>query len=153
MATHRALGRILGLLLIALFALVTPIVPSRAGAAPPPYLVIVHPNNPARVLSRSFVADAFLKKTTRWPDGSVIHPVDLAGDNAARERFSEDVIKRSVAAVRSYWQQSIFTGRDVPPPELANDDEIIKYVLKTPHAIGYVSGAAHATDVKVVSLE
>src|SRR3982750_1185614 len=93
---------------------------ARADGAPP-FVVIVHPQNAYTSLDRSYVTDAFLKKTTRWPNGDVIKPVDLAGDSAVREKFSNDVLKRSVAAVKSYWQQIIFSGRDVPPPELPSD--------------------------------
>src|SRR5258708_37699636 len=70
---------------------------------PPPFVVIIHPSNPNRTLGRKFVGDAFLKKTTRWPDGSVIRPVDLVAESPVRERFSQDVLKRSAAEVKSYW--------------------------------------------------
>ena len=55
---------------------------------------------------------------------------------------SADRTRRSPAAVRNYWQQRIFTGRGVPPPELASEEAVIKYVTDHPNAIGYVSGAA-----------
>jgi len=83
-----------------------------AGAASPPaYVVIVHPTNPTTSVSRRFLADAFLKKTTRWDNGETIRPVDQAPDTSVRRRFSDEVLKRSVAAVRNYWQQIIFAGR------------------------------------------
>src|SRR5688500_11267336 len=93
--------------------------PLRAVAADPPpaFIVIVHPGNPNHVLERAFVSDAFLKKATRWPSGDVIRPVDLSPESAVRERFTQELLKRSVSAVKSYWQQMIFSGRDVPPPE------------------------------------
>ena len=46
-----------------------------------------------------------------------IRPVDLRPNAATRRLFSERMLRRSVAAVRSYWQQRIFSGRGVPPPE------------------------------------
>jgi len=92
-------------------------------------------------VDRKFLADAFLKKTTRWDDGELIRPVDQVPDSPVRRKFSEDVVKRSVAAVRSYWQQVIFTGRGVPPPEVGGDDEVVRYVLKYSGAVGYVSEA------------
>src|SRR5690349_15070845 len=107
---------------------------------PPPFVVIVHPQSPYASLDRLFIAEAFLKKTTRWPNGDVIKPVDLPTDDGTRAKFSEDVLKRSVASVKSYWQQMIFSGRDVPPPQLATDEEVVKYVTTHANAIGYVSG-------------
>jgi len=125
-----------------------------ATAAPPPvYVVIVHPSNPAARADRKFLEEAFLKKTTRWDHGEVIRPVDHVPDSPVRRKFSEEVLRRSVAAVRSYWQQMIFSGRDVPPPELASDEDVVKYVLKYPGAVGYVSGSADTNGAKIVSVD
>lgn len=115
--------------------------------------VIVHPQSPLRGASRALVTDAFLKKTTRWEDGSAIRPVDQRGDAAVRQVFSERVLGRSIAAVKSYWQQRIFSGRDVPPPELDGDAAVVVYVLKTPGSIGYVSAAAKLEGAKSITVE
>jgi ABC-type phosphate transport system substrate-binding protein len=116
-----------------------------------PYRVIVHPRNPVASAERIFVADAFLKKTTRWRHGEAIRPVDLV-DSAPRRKFTEDVLTRSVSAVRSYWQQQIFSGRGIPPPELDSDQDVVKFVLHNPGAIGYVSGHADLAGAKVLQV-
>jgi ABC-type phosphate transport system substrate-binding protein len=121
--------------------------------APPPvaYRVIVHPRNPVHAVDRSLLADAFLKKVTRWRHGEAIRPVDLA-ESAPRRKFSEDVLGRSVAAVRSYWQQQIFSGRGIPPPELDGDQAVVKFVLQNEGAVGYVSGHAEVGTAKVLAV-
>ena len=108
-------------------------------ASPPPFVVIVNPANPTTTVDPSFLEDAFLKKVTHWPDDEPIKPVDLASSSPVRRRFSEDVVKRSVEAVKGYWQQRIFSGRDVPPPELDSEEDVVKYVLRYRGAVGYVS--------------
>lgn len=123
-----------------------------AAAAPPGFLVITHPSNPALSVERTFLADAFLKKSTRWPDDELIYPVDQSPDSGARQRFSEQVLRRSVFAVRSYWQQRIFAGRGLPPPELESDDAVLRYVRSRPGAVGYVSDRAEIGGVKVLSV-
>lgn len=128
------------------------VAPSRA-AAPPAYRIIVHPSNPATSVERRFLAEAFLKKATRWGHDQAIRPVDLGPDSPARSRFSQEVLDRPVAAVKSYWQQQIFAGRDVPPPELDTDEDVLKYVLRYPGAIGYVSGGANVDGAKVVTVK
>ena len=141
------------LVLLALLALLFSSHAVLAEPAPPPaFVVIVHPRNPNHTLERTFVADAFLKKTTRWPGGDVIKPADLPPDTPVRERFSREILKRSVAAVKSYWQQIIFSGRDVPPPELSSDDLVVQYVLKHETAIGYVSGNARLDGARTVTI-
>jgi hypothetical protein len=124
-----------------------------ARADAPDFRIIVHPKNPTGHVSKEFLSDAFLKKTTRWKDGESLRPVDLRPDSSARKRFSESVLKRSVAAVRSYWAQRIFSGRGVPPPELDSDDAAVDYVLKHRGGVGYVSAGAKLGTVKVVSIQ
>ena len=115
-------------------------------------LVLVHPSNPSNSVSREFVADAFLKKATRWSHDEPIRPVDLRPNAATRRLFSERMLRRSVAAVRSYWQQRIFSGRGVPPPELDDDAAVVRYVLKYPGAVGYVTGGTRLEGAKVVTI-
>ncbi len=120
-------------------------------ASDPPahrYHVVVHPQNPAATLERTFLQDAFLKKVKHWPDGHDIHPAGLPAASTTRGAFSEKVLRRSVRAVRAYWQQKIFGGHDVPPPELANDEEVLAHVLKDEGAIGYVSRDADLRTVR-----
>lgn len=119
---------------------------------PPAYEIIVHPGNPLKVVNRKFLEDAFLKKITRWPDDSVIHPVDSIPNRSARASFSRDVLERSVAAVKAYWQQRIFSGRDVPPPELDSDERIVNYVLEHEGAVGYVSPTANVRGAKPLTV-
>jgi len=119
----------------------------------PAFHVIVHAHNPSTALDRKFVADAFLKKTTRWAGDTVIRPVDQKPKSSVRRAFSRAVLKRSVAAVRSYWRRVVYSGRGVPPPELDGDKEIVDYVRKHRGAIGYVSSGAELTGVKVVQVK
>jgi ABC-type phosphate transport system substrate-binding protein len=123
------------------------------GGSPPPYQVIVNPNNPTPPVDRHFVEDAFLKKITNWPGGGAIRPVDLPAGSPVRRRFSEEVLLRSVEAVRGYWEQRIFSGRDVPPPELDNEEDVVKYVLKYEGAVGYVSGATKLEGPRVLVIQ
>lgn len=127
-------------------------VPAARTAERESFRIIVHRDNPATQLSREFLTEAFLKRATRWRDDHAISPVDLLASSATRKAFSEAVLRRSVAAVRSYWQQRIFSGRGLPPPELASDEAVLNYVRKNRGAVGYVSADAAISDVKVVEV-
>jgi hypothetical protein len=125
----------------------------RATAAPPSlYRVVVHPQNLATTVDRRFVEDAFLKKIKRWPNGMVIYPADLVARSPVRSSFSQDVLHRSIAAIKAYWQQRIFSGRGVPPPEFETDERVVAYVLEHTAAVGYVSGTAELRGLKVVTV-
>jgi ABC-type phosphate transport system substrate-binding protein len=79
--------------------------------------------------------------------------VELPATAKVRESFAREVLNKSVAQVRSYWQQQIFSGRDVPPPEKPTEDDVLAYVRANPNAIGYVSRTANiGRGVKIVSL-
>jgi ABC-type phosphate transport system substrate-binding protein len=116
------------------------------------FRVIVNPENPVVAVDRRFLADAFFKKTTRWPDDEAMRPVDLAPGASARRAFSEEVLKRSISAVKSYWQQMVFSGHGVPPAELDNEAEVVKFVLKNRGAVGYVSPGTNTAAVKVLTV-
>jgi ABC-type phosphate transport system substrate-binding protein len=117
------------------------------------FLVVINAENSVNSLERQALADIYLKRVTRWPNDTIIRPVDLAPELAARRQFSEVVLSRSVSGVKSYWQQLLFSGRDVPPPELMNDEQVIQYVLKNPGAIGYVSRASSGGGIKTIDIK
>jgi ABC-type phosphate transport system substrate-binding protein len=117
------------------------------------FRVIVNPANPAVKLDKRLVADAFLKKRSRWDNDRAIQPVDLGQKSSARAAFSRDILGRDVVAVRRYWAQLVFSGRGVPPPELAIESEIVKFVAAHGGAIGYVTAGADLEGVKVVEVE
>jgi ABC-type phosphate transport system substrate-binding protein len=123
-----------------------------ADAVPQAFKVIINPKNPATSVSQDFLAQAFFKQTMRWDDGEVIQPVDLPLTAPARSAFSSSILKRSVPAVRAYWLQRIFSGRQVPPLELDSDASVVRFVLSSPGAVGYVSAATNSATAKVVPL-
>jgi len=139
--------RLLTLLLVV--GAVLSALPARGGD--PEFKVIAHPDRPGQV-ERAFLADAFLKNVTRWSDDVAIRPVDQRPDSPARKRFSELVLRRSVAAVKTYWQQRIFSGRGVPPPELDSDEAVVRYVEAHEGAVGYVAGTTPVGKAKIVAL-
>jgi ABC-type phosphate transport system substrate-binding protein len=125
-----------------------------AGSAKPPaFRIVVHPSNPATTVDRRFLEDAFLKKVKVWPGGGPIRPVDLEPGSEVRRRFTEQVLRRPLAAVRAYWQQRIFSGRELPPPELETDEEVARYVRKHAGAVGYVSGTASLDGLKPLPVQ
>jgi ABC-type phosphate transport system substrate-binding protein len=132
------------------FLLIALILATAAAPAAPPFLVVVNEANPLGSLSSEELSDLFLKKSSRWSDGSLVLPVDQAEDSHIRERFNREVHRKSAAAVRAYWQQRIFSGRDVPPPEKRGDADVLAFVRNNPGGIGYVSVAASTGGVKLL---
>src|SRR5712691_4658256 len=107
------------------------------------FRVIVHADNGVSSLTRDRLSKLFLKKVTNWEDGQAVLVVELAESSPVREAFSKQVHGRSLAAVRAYWQQKIYSGADVPPSQVGSDAEVVAYVRSHPAAIGYVSPATN----------
>ncbi|GAB1342649.1 phosphate ABC transporter substrate-binding protein [Gemmatimonas sp.] len=117
------------------------------------FKVIVNSANSTTELPSDVAAKLFLKQTTKFPNGTPAQPVDLAKGSAVRAAFTKSVLGRAVAAVESYWQQQIFSGKDVPPAAKPSDDEVIAFVKANPGAIGYVSAGAGTGGVKVIDVK
>ncbi|MBV1777018.1 hypothetical protein KSF73_14965 [Burkholderiaceae bacterium DAT-1] len=112
------------------------------------YVVIVHPAM-AGATNMDEVPNIFLGKVTSYANGKPAVPFDGA-EGATRTEFCDKVLKKEASTVKAYWAKMKFTGRGLPPKELANDDEIRKSVAATPGGIGYISKSAVDGTVKVV---
>jgi ABC-type phosphate transport system substrate-binding protein len=133
--------------LLPVFVLVLLVAPWARPQSGPAIQVIAHGGAPSQSLTHQQVADLFLKKTTRWPDGTTAAlPVDLPADAALRESFSQQFLERSARAVVSYWNRQIFSGRAVPPSVLESEDKVVEFVRANAGAIGYVSAALELPD-------
>lgn len=151
--------RFLSILLLAASPLGLAEPPPAAPDAPPAvpdsrgYQVIVHPSNPAASLTRSQLADVYLKKQTAWPDGSAIEPVEPPEKSRTRTYFLYDVMDgRSALALKAFWQKKAISGR-MPPVEKTSEEDVVAFVRATPGAIGYVGPATAVPGVKVVQVK
>jgi ABC-type phosphate transport system substrate-binding protein len=117
------------------------------------YRVIANPSVKSSVLSKTTVSSIFMKRTMKWDDGTAIVAFDQSEKSPARATFSTDVLGRSAGAVKNYWNQQIYSGRDLPPVEKASDEEVLSVVRSTPGAVGYVSETADVSRVKVIEVQ
>ena len=115
------------------------------------YKLIVNPSNPLVSISRENVSRIFLKKTTKLPNGRGASPVDLLVNSSTRENFSEGVHGKPSSAVDAYWQQMIFSGRDIPPAQ-KSESGVLDFVRSNENGVGYVSAGADTSGVKVISV-
>ena len=118
----------------------------------PSFKVVVNSSNSIRSISKTALSKILLKKTTKWKDGREIKPVDLKVGNPVRGKLSIEVHKRPIGAIRHYWNQRVFSGKSMPPPEKKSDAEVMAYVRKHSGAIGYVSGGAALSGVKAIGV-
>jgi ABC-type phosphate transport system substrate-binding protein len=112
---------------------------------------VVSSRSPITSLSPAQVADIFLGKTTRFPDGSQAVPIDQGEESTARERFYAQYTGKSPAQVKAHWAKIIFTGRGQPPRQAASGVEAKKLVADNPYAIGYIEASQVDNTVRVLA--
>jgi ABC-type phosphate transport system substrate-binding protein len=116
------------------------------------FKVIVNPELSIDSVDRDFLRDAYLKKATEWGNGDTIRPVDLSAKFAARDQFTEHVLRKTPSQLKTYWNQQIFSGKGVPPPEADSVQGVVEYVLENKGAVGYIPADADPGKAIVVRI-
>ena len=115
------------------------------------YKIVVNPSISVNNISRDELSRIFLKKTSKFHDGHSASPVDLPASSGVRDSFSRDVHGKPTSAVEAYWQQQVFSGREVPPPE-KGEGAALDFVRSNSNGIAYVSPGADTDGVKVIGV-
>jgi ABC-type phosphate transport system substrate-binding protein len=115
------------------------------------FVIIVNPSN-TTVLDPKIVQRIFLGKDDKFTDGSESIAVNQFASTQIRREFDQEMLGRSSSQVSAYWSKLVFTGKGVPPKEVADDTEVINLVSKNPSVIGYINKASVIDAVKVVEM-
>ncbi|HEX4779320.1 MAG TPA: phosphate ABC transporter substrate-binding protein [Usitatibacter sp.] len=113
-------------------------------------VAVVSAKSPVTSLNSAQVADIFLGKTSRFPDGTSAVPIDQVEDSPVRDRFYAEYTGKSPAQVKAHWSKLIFTGRGQPPRQVANSAEAKRAIAEDPHAIGYIDNRLVDASVRVL---
>jgi hypothetical protein len=106
--------------------------------------------SPVGTLSKSQVADLFLGRTLRFPDGTQAVPIDQEEGSPARDEFYATFTGKSPAQLKAHWSKIIFTGRGKPPKAVSNSLEVRKLIAANPRAVSYIERSAVDSSVKVL---
>lgn len=112
--------------------------------------VVVHSSVKDASITASQAADVFLGKANALPSGLKTVPVDQGEGQAARDEFYSLAAKKDAAQLKAYWSRLIFTGKGQPPKVLTDDADVLQLVANNPNIVGYVSGSANTSRVKVL---
>lgn len=106
-------------------------------------VVVVNPKNPATRMFSEQAAQFFLGKSTLFT------PVEHT-EGPLRNEFSQKVLGKDTAQVKSQWSKLVFTGKGTAPKEYASSAEVKKAVAADVQAIGYIEKSAVDDSVKVI---
>jgi ABC-type phosphate transport system substrate-binding protein len=114
-------------------------------------VVVGRGQSPAAALSPALVLGIFARKRQLWSDRSTIVPVNLPAAHPLRRKFSHWVFDKTPEEMQDYWNDQYFHGV-VPPPVLASEEAVLRFVASTPGAIGYVSACTVDSRVEVLAV-
>ena len=114
-------------------------------------VVVINPAN-ANALDAKTVQRIFLGKDKKFADGNESIAINQVADTQIRQDFDQAVLGRSSSQVSAYWSKLVFTGKGIPPKEVANDAEVLDLVSKNLSVIGYVNKASVTDAVKIVEM-
>lgn len=120
------------------------------GTAAADVVAVVSSASPVTTLSKAQVADIFLGKVGRFPNGTSAVAIDRTEGSPTRDEFYVTYAGKSPAQVKSHWAKIIFTGRGQPPKSVSTDSEIKKLIAANPQAIGYLDRSALDASLKVL---
>jgi len=113
-------------------------------------VVVVSSNSPVVELNKNQLADIFLGKVRRFPDGREVVPIDQEEGMAARDEFYAKFIGKSATQIKAHWSKIIFASRGRPPKAALSGDEVKNLLAENPNAIGYIERSEVDSRVKVL---
>jgi hypothetical protein len=112
--------------------------------------VIASANSGAKVLDAKIAKKLFLGKLKSIPGMNAVTLVGQVDTSPTKAEFTQMVAKKGLDKYKAYWSKMIFSGKAVPPKELANDAEVKAYVASHNDAVGYINTNAVDDSVKVL---
>ena len=116
--------------------------PAQAGV-----VIIGHANLPK--LDQEAVLRLYLGKLIEI-GGTAVIPVNAKPGSPVRQHFLKTFINQDEEKYTAYWIVRRHIGKGNPPRELGNSGDIIRYVLNTPGAIGYIDESDLTPELNVL---
>lgn len=114
-------------------------------------VLIVHPDNPVKELSRDQIIKIYMGRNLTFPSGKPALPLDTGPDTRSRHQFYNLLVNKSVAEINAYWARLLFTGRATPPRPVPDVKAVLETVRENPAAIGYIDVDSIDDSVKIVA--
>jgi ABC-type phosphate transport system substrate-binding protein len=113
-------------------------------------VVIVNAANPVHSMSSEEVTALYLARTRTFPSGEFALVFDQPRDSALRQQFFKRVANMGIGQVNTYWSRLMFSGQEMPPQVLPNEQAVMDIVRRNPGAIGYVSTPPKDPGLRIV---
>jgi len=112
-------------------------------------VVVMAKNAEVQKLDNQHVANIFLTRTNRFPNGLKAIPIELKSSDI-RANFYEEISGKNPTQLMAYWTTLIFSGKGKPPKGYKNMSDLISRLENNLGCISYLSLAQVTDDLKIV---
>jgi ABC-type phosphate transport system substrate-binding protein len=113
-------------------------------------VVVVSSKSAVSAMTKDQVADIYLGNSKNFPNGAPATAVDLPESASERSDFHKAVTGKSTTQFKAYWAKMVFSGKGVPPKELATQAEMKSAIAEHPNMIGYLDKSMVDGSLKVL---
>ena len=133
------LPRFISRLILPLAFLLTPATTVAANDSASRYVMVAMPPPDINSISINEARSIFSMRVYRWPDGSPITVFVLPDDSHAHQTFIRNQLGLLPRQLKRNWERMVYTGIGKAPQVVANEEQMLKELLATPGAVGYVN--------------
>jgi len=113
-------------------------------------VIVVAAADSRRQIDLGELASIYRRKVRIDNEGRLVVPVNLPAAHPIRRIFSQALFGRAPEDLQAYWDEQYFQGIS-PPLVLDSEEAVLRFVISTPGAIGYVSSCSVDNRVKVLA--
>jgi hypothetical protein len=118
-----------------------------SGAAP---VLVVHPTNPTRAITREEARKLLLGEQLAWASGEPAEVIQVRGDDPAVADGYLALTRKTLGQVRAAWNRLVFSGQAEPPFRAASQAEAVSTVARRQWSIAIVDSSVVDGSVKVL---
>ena len=112
-------------------------------------VVVVSKDSITKELNSKQIANIFLSRTNRFPNGEKSTPIELKA-GGIRSNFYKRISGKNPNQLAAYWTTLIFTGKGRPPKSYNDINDLIERIKIDPRTIAYLNVDQVTDAMKIV---
>ncbi len=112
-------------------------------------VVVVSKQSEIDSLNSQEIANIFLARTNRFPNGQKTEPIELR-EKEIRSNFYASITGKSPKQLSAYWTTLVFTGKGRPPKRYQDLDDLIEVLENNPGKITYLDRDQVTDSMKII---
>lgn len=114
-----------------------------------PIVIVAGEGSAIAELSKAQAEQLYLGRASTLPGGTPVSLADLP-PGPTRDRFYARLTDKNPSQIRAHWSRMVFTGRALPPREVADTEQLRSLLAADPNLIGYLPAAAVEGPLKIL---